>query len=106
MVTNNRKDPEDERLGNYLAENYDLGKGVYMPEGYSSAFIGLSINKSNNPILVYDVAKIINILVERHGLDEERAMEYFETEIAGFKTKDNTQPIFILNLEEDFASDE
>jgi hypothetical protein len=106
MVTNNRQDPNDERLKNYLADNYDLGKGVYMPDGYSSAFVGLSVNDGNNPVLVYDVTKIINILVERHGMDEEQAMEYFETEIAGFKAEDNNQPIFILNLEEDFASDE
>jgi len=52
-------------------------------DGFDEAIIGTAGGCSNADVLLYDTNKIISILQERDGMDEEEAREYFEFNIRG-----------------------
>lgn len=52
-------------------------------DGFDDAIIGITDGASNGGLLVYDREKIIKILMDRDGMDEETAVEHYEFNIAG-----------------------
>ena len=52
-------------------------------DGFDEAIIGLTDGASNGGLLVYDQGKIIKILMERDGMTEDDAYEYYAFNIAG-----------------------
>ncbi len=47
-------------------------------DGFDKAVIGVGANPiSREEILVYDAGECVNILMERDGMDDEEAMDYF-----------------------------
>jgi hypothetical protein len=68
---------------------------MLVADGFDDAIIGLTTKE----IVVYNVATIIEILIERDGMTEDEAFEYFEFNIDGSYMGDQT-PIFIY-LDED-----
>ena len=51
-------------------------------DGFDDAIVGLGIQYTKQPIVVYDYHKCIEILMERDGMNEDEAMEFF-----GFNTQ-------------------
>ena len=57
--------------------------GPLKMDGFDEAIIGLTDGASNGGLLVYDQEKIIKILMERDGMTEDDAYEYYDFNIAG-----------------------
>ena len=58
-------------------------EGPLKMDGFDEAIIGLTDGASNGGLLVYDQEKIIKILMERDGMTEDDAYEYYSFNIAG-----------------------
>tara|TARA_R110000803_G_scaffold13142_3_gene37124 strand:- start:740 stop:1000 length:261 start_codon:yes stop_codon:yes gene_type:complete len=52
-------------------------------EGFDGAIIGLGVSFERKKILVYDVELILDQLIERDGMSEDEAFEFFEFNILG-----------------------
>jgi len=68
---------------------------MVIADGFDDAIIG----ETTKEIVVYNVATIIDILMERDGMTEDEAFEYFDFNIDGSYMGEQT-PIFIY-LNED-----
>ena len=66
--------------------------------GLEDAFVGLSMRFNQGPLATYDIEKIIRILMERDGMDELEAREFYEVNIEGAWVGDRT-PVFITLIE-------
>lgn len=64
-----------------------------IPDGFPEAFIGV-INEGEATRAVYDVEKIISILMGRDGMNHGDAREYFSFNVEG-GSHPETGPIFI-----------
>tara|TARA_R100001440_G_C2462089_1_gene110110 strand:+ start:214 stop:549 length:336 start_codon:yes stop_codon:yes gene_type:complete len=66
-----------------------------LADGYEDAFIGTTISAfSRKQVAVYDYDKCLLILINKYGLDDETAMEWFSFNVLGSWVGDDT-PIFI-----------
>lgn len=75
----------------------ELAEGEFLTaDGFEEAFVGLSYPWQANrlPVAVYDYHKVIDILMERDGMDYEGAVEFFEFNIAGAYVGPHT-PIYV-----------
>jgi hypothetical protein len=89
-----------ERLNN-IRENLDFvfdGLLFLSEREFDAAILGVAERIGMSPIVAYDTAKILDILCERDGMDDDEALEYFEFNIAGAYVGDRT-PIFISRVE-------
>ena len=71
-------------------------------DGYDAAIIGQANvwrDHGRHDVIVYDAHKIIGILVERDGMSEEDAEEFFEFNIAGAYVGVST-PVYVRSLDE------
>ena len=67
-------------------------------EGYEDAVIGLTCSQPNrSPVVAYDFGKCINILMERDGMDQDTALEYFNFNTLRMGLGEKT-PIFVDQL--------
>ena len=64
-----------------FCEEYGLDSYL-LADGFEEAFIGV-IQRFNTHCTLYDRAKCIKILMERDGMSEEEAEEYFEFNVVG-----------------------
>lgn len=64
---------------------------MLIADGFDSAIIGTT----TKDLAVYSISKIIEILIERDGMDEEEAVDYFYYNIDGAYMGEET-PIFVL----------
>jgi hypothetical protein len=64
---------------------------------FDAAILGVAERIGMSPIVAYDTAKIIDILCERDGMEDDEAAEFFEFNIAGAYVGDRT-PIFIAQI--------
>ena len=89
--------PED-RL-NIREHLNDLFEGLlFLSEReFDEAILGVAERIGMSPIVAYDTAKIIDILCERDGMEDDEAAEFFEFNIAGAYVGDRT-PIFIAQI--------
>lgn len=67
-------------------------------DGFDEAIIGVGERINLGPVAAYDVEKILEILVERDGMTEEEALEYFQYNIIGAWMGEYT-PVFIYTNE-------
>lgn len=65
--------------------------------GLDDAIIGVGQRCGDVNVIVYDSQKIVDILVERDGMDREEAWEYFEFNILGAYVGEST-PMYLLPL--------
>lgn len=81
-----------------LAERYD-GDLLFLdpPEDYDKCIVGIADRIGMEPCVVYDRAKVIQVLVDG-GMDAEGAEEFFEFNMAGSYMGKHT-PIFLYPLE-------
>lgn len=68
-------------------------EGVLLADGYDEAFIGIGTLFSH-AVAVYDYEECIRVLVDRDGMSQEEAEEYFEFNTAGSYVG-NATPVFI-----------
>jgi hypothetical protein len=64
---------------------------------FDAAILGVAERIGMDAIVAYDTAKIIEILCERHGMEDEEAAEYFEFNIAGAYVGERT-PVFVAQI--------
>ncbi len=85
-------------------------EGILLCDGLEDAFVGVSYRFNQSPIAVYDIEKIIAVYMDRDGMSDEEAREFFEFNVIGAWVGERT-PAFIslmgideLNsaIEEDF----
>ena len=63
-------------------------------DGFDDAIIGIASRCGQNDLIAYDVSKIIQILMDRDGMEYDEAQEFFEFNIIGAYMGEHT-PIFI-----------
>lgn len=91
---------QDERLNTDIREHLnDMFEGLlFLSEReFDAAILGVAERIGMSPIVAYDTAKIIDILCERDGMEDDEAAEFFEFNIAGAYVGDRT-PIFIAQI--------
>jgi len=66
---------------------------VVLADGWDSAFLGIGI-QFNKRVAVYDLGRIIKILVHRDHMTYEEAREFIDFNITGAYVGENT-PIFL-----------
>lgn len=62
--------------------------------GLEDAIIGVVEEFGNGPRILYSKDKIINILIERDGMDELEAIEFYDFNILGLYTGEQN-PLFL-----------
>lgn len=83
-----------QELNEYLE---DIGESVLLADGFDEAFIGVS-QRINEPLLaVYSYEKMIDVLIERDGLDCDEAMEYLDFNVVGAWVGEKT-PIIVNTI--------
>ena len=81
-------------------ELWALEESVLKVDGFDDAIVGISegISIQHNSVLIYDRDKIIDTLMNRDGMTDEEAIEYYEYNIAGAYMGEKT-PIFMEKIE-------
>ena len=72
---------------------YQLSPDVIVADGFEDALIGVG-QQFNKAMAVYDRQKCIEILMERDGMSDEEAVEFFEYNVTGAWVGEYT-PIFL-----------
>lgn len=79
----------------YLAE---INPEALLADGFEDALIGYCERCGTQPLAVYDVDKCIKILVERDGMTDEEAWDYFSYNVLGAYMGTNT-PMFLTRFD-------
>lgn len=69
---------------------------ILLADGFEDAYMGIATQFTKPPLAVYNRNKCIEILV-RDGMSEEEAEEYFQFNVEGAWSGDNT-PMFLQPL--------
>jgi hypothetical protein len=65
-----------------------------LADGLEEAIIGVAERCSKPALVVYDARRCIALLMERHGLDEDEALEFFHFNTLGAWVGEGT-PLFL-----------
>ncbi len=71
-----------------------------LADGFEDAIIGIAERCSKQPLVVYDAEKCIKILMERDGMEEDEAAEFFQFNTLGAWMGEHT-PLFLWKYESD-----
>ena len=75
----------------------EMDESALLMDGFDEAFIGFS-RRGNEPMLAcYSYDKMIEVLVERDGMDYDEAMEYVDFNCVGAWVGERT-PIIVMPL--------
>tara|TARA_R110002020_G_scaffold147866_3_gene323477 strand:+ start:509 stop:766 length:258 start_codon:yes stop_codon:yes gene_type:complete len=74
----------------YIGQHNDE---ALLADGFEGALMGVGVIFDKS-LAAYDMRKCIDILIERDGMSEEEAVEYFEFNVTGSYVGENT-PIFV-----------
>jgi hypothetical protein len=69
---------------------------IMLADGFEDAFLGIG-TQFNRHFAIYDRQKCIEILMDRDGMHEEEAEEYFEFNVAGAWVGHGT-PVFVRRI--------
>ena len=85
----------------YLKYNYpdDMDK-ILLADGFDNAFIGVENYEPKKAL--YDTNKCLDILMQRDGMDEDEAIEFFEFNVAGAYVGKHT-PEFVDPYHKDYS---
>jgi hypothetical protein len=72
----------------------ELNPQALSADGFDDAIIGIAQRHGSEPLLAYSIPKCIKVLVERDGMSEEDAQEFFDFNVLGAWVGDGT-PIYI-----------
>lgn len=81
-----------EDIQKYLEEHWE-GDSFLLADGFEDAFIGVVRGTGRIPVVIYDEAKCIEILMSRDGMTEEEAEDYFSFNVVGSWVGEKT-PVF------------
>ena len=82
-------------LKEWLDEN---AEGALLADGFEAAILGVAERCSQPPLVVYSVDKCIEILMQRDGMGEEEAQEFFSFNVLGAWVGPRT-PLFLWHME-------
>ena len=76
-------------------------QGVLQADGFDDAIIGYVNLAGQSPVICYDEAKVIGIIMEEHGCDYHEAVEFYDFNVASAWMGEGT-PCFltVCDLEE------
>ena len=77
-----------------VEEISEINPEALICEGFDGAIIGMAERVNLGPVVAYDVDIIINILMERDGMTDLEAIEYYNFNIVGAWMGEFT-PVFI-----------
>lgn len=77
-----------------IEEILEINPDALFCDGFDDAIIGIAERINLGPVVAYSMNKIIELLMERDGMNYEEAIEYFNFNIQGAWLGENT-PIFI-----------
>ena len=72
----------------------EINPDALLADGFDDALLGVCYQFGQLPVTSYDYNKCIDILIQRDGMSEEEALEYFEFNVLGSYMGPNT-PVFI-----------
>lgn len=72
----------------------EINPEALLCDGFDDAIIGMAERINLGPVVAYSVEKMIEILIQRDGMEYEDAWDYFSYNILGAWVGENT-PIFI-----------
>lgn len=75
----------------------DYNEEALLADGFEDAVIGIGERCSHDPVVIYDAEGCIEILIERDGMSEEDAKDYFYFNVLGAWLGKNT-PIFVWRI--------
>jgi len=61
----------------------EYNEEALLADGFEKALIGVAERINLGPVAAYDVEKILEILMERDGMEYSEALEFFEFNIKG-----------------------
>jgi hypothetical protein len=70
------------------------------PDGFEVAFMGLSRRCGQPTLAAFSVKKALRVLMERDGLEDDEAVEFFEFNVVGAWTGPGT-PLWIYDTDAD-----
>tara|TARA_B100001250_G_scaffold378958_1_gene369194 strand:- start:1071 stop:1352 length:282 start_codon:yes stop_codon:yes gene_type:complete len=77
-----------------LAKIKEVNPDAILADGFNDAIIGVCGRAGGmGPVVLYDVNKCLEILMERDGMSAEGAVEFFEFNVCGAWVGDET-PVF------------
>jgi hypothetical protein len=82
-------------IGEEIAE---INPEALLCDGFDDAIIGMAERINLGPVVAYDVDKMIEIMVNRDGMTDEEAWEFYYFNIVGGWHGEFT-PIFITKIE-------
>ena len=86
--------PTREQINEQLLE---MDESTLLMDGFDEAFIGFS-RRINEPVLaVYSYDKMVDVLVQRDGLDYDEAVEYIDYNCVGAWVGERT-PIIVMPM--------
>ena len=59
----------------------DTDSEMLVADGLDEAILGVAYRAGSDPVMAYDISKIIKILMERDGMSREEAVEFYEFNI-------------------------
>lgn len=77
----------------------ELNPAALLADGLEAALIGYTVNHHHAHVAVYDIAKCIDVLVERDGMTAEEADEFLSFNTLGAYVGENG-PIYIKRFAE------
>jgi len=80
-----------------LGVNLEEMEGAVALDGLDGALVGAGNQYTKRPLLVYSAQKIVAILMERDGMTDEEAWEFFSHNIEGLWAGEGT-PIIIHDV--------
>lgn len=86
--------PTREQIESHLLE---MDESALLMDGFEEAFIGFT-RRINEPLLaVYDWEKMVDVLVQRDGMDYDEAVEYIDYNCLGAWVGERT-PLIVMPL--------
>ena len=80
---------------------HEHAEGAVILSDLNDAIIGVVEEFSYGPKIMYSREKILNILVERDGMTEMEALEYYDFNILGLFAGDQSPVFMVKNLNND-----
>jgi hypothetical protein len=79
---------------------HEIAEGAILLDGLENAIIGITQEFGNGPRVLYSKEGIIDILMERDGMEYDEAIEFYDFNILGLYAGEQN-PIFLdINLKQ------
>lgn len=93
-MTNENKSRTRQDVEAWLDAGGFLDEELILADGFDSAFIGVCLNHEGDYAAVYSIDRCLQLLVERDGMSDDEADEYFDFNVLGAHVGPKT-PMFL-----------